>query len=48
MLSWSEFKGVGLEINGVSLGFEEGNGRGVVWVWVCCVDSEVELRIVKY
>jgi hypothetical protein len=39
---------VGLEIDGVSLGFEEGNGGGVLWVWVCCVDSEVELRIVKY
>ena len=39
---------MGLEIDGVNLGFEEGNGGGVLWVWVCYVDSEVELRIVKY
>ena len=39
---------MGLEIDGVILGFKEGNGGGVLLVWVCCVDSEVELRIVEY
>ncbi len=35
---------MGLEVDGVSLGFEEGNGGGVVRVRVCCVDSEVVLE----
>ena len=34
---WSEMKSLCLEVEGVSLGFEEGNGEGVVWVWVNCV-----------
>ena len=34
---WSEMESLCLEVEGVSLGFEEGNGKGVVWVWVGCV-----------
>ena len=34
---WSEMESLCLEVEGVSLGFEEGNGEGVVWVWVSCV-----------
>ena len=34
---WSEMESLCLEVEGVNLGFEEGNGEGVVWDWVGCV-----------
>ena len=34
---WSEMESLCLEVKGVSIAFEEGNGGGVVWVWVGCV-----------
>ena len=38
-------EGLGLEVEGVGLGFEEGGGGGVVWSWVGCVDAEVALEV---
>ena len=46
VLVWSEVKSLDLEVEvrSFSLGFEEGNGGGVVWVWVGCVDLKVALE----
>ena len=34
---WSEMESLCLEVKGVSMAIEEGNGGCVVWVWVGCV-----------
>lgn len=42
--SGDEVEGSVVEGDGLGLGFEEGDGGGVVWVWVGGVDSEVVLE----
>ena len=34
---WSEMESLCLEVKGVSMAIVEGNGGGVVWVWMGCV-----------
>lgn len=44
VLVWSEVESLDLEVESFTLGSEEGNGGGVVWLWVGCVDLKVALE----